>query len=281
MDRNYYYRILGVRSDATPAQIKAAYNTRIARLSSTDYADEPEYARRKKEQATKAYKVLMGVSPSATKEQKENRFEKLKDKIERKEGFDVDDEPRIKFSLPKINLGKKALNTTADKAKLTVAGTAITILIAVIGLVSSFSDLMADDDYSYETIYDDIYQAEEMLGMFDYYEMLDTSTITDNQANIDWQDGINQYGDELDSYTVDTLWWAGIYEPEEFFSYFTGIADYYDAYDDYDCAVTLINWLGAPTFEEIAGSTNLYNDSLILSMTDYMEYLEEFTYEHY
>ena len=59
MDRNYYYRILGVRSDATPAQIKAAYDTRIARLSSADYADEPEYARRKKEQATNAGKSLV------------------------------------------------------------------------------------------------------------------------------------------------------------------------------------------------------------------------------
>ena len=66
MDRNYYYRILGLRSDATPAQIRDAYNIRMARLDSADFADEPEYARRKKAQATQAYKVLMGVAPAAT-----------------------------------------------------------------------------------------------------------------------------------------------------------------------------------------------------------------------
>ena len=90
MDRNYYYRILGVRSDATPAQIRDAYNIRMARLDSADFADGPEYARRKKAQATQAYKVLMGVAPAATAAQKESRFERHKDRIERREGFEKD-----------------------------------------------------------------------------------------------------------------------------------------------------------------------------------------------
>ena len=82
--------------------------------------------------------------------------------------------------------------------------------------------------------------------------------------------------------TTDILWWVGIYEsPYEFYDYYTGIEGYYDDYDDYDCAMILIDWIGAPAFEEIAGSTNLYNDETILSLTDYMEYLEEYTFERY
>lgn len=123
MDRNYYYRVLGVRSDATPAQIRDAYNNRMARLDSADFADEPEYARRKKAQATQAYKVLMGVAPAATASQKESRFERHKDRIERREGFEKDpfDEgtgSKFKFSLPKINLGKKLLKRLRTKQSL-------------------------------------------------------------------------------------------------------------------------------------------------------------------
>ena len=292
MDRNYYYRILGVRPDATPAQIKAAYDARIARLSSADFADEPEYARRKKEQATKAYRVLMGVSPATTKAQKEARFEKRKDRIERKEGFEKDDfdegdKPKIKLSLPKVDFGKKAVKTTADKAKLSVVGTAITILIAVIGLFSSFGDLVSvepvyEDYGDYSSVYEQIYEAEENLIYYDYYENLDTRVAADNQSEIDWNDGIGEYGGDINGLTTDILWWVGIYEsPYEFYDYYTGIEGYYDDYDDYDCAMILIDWIGAPAFEEIAGSTNLYNDETILSLTDYMEYLEEYTFERY
>ena len=286
MDRNYYYRVLGVRSDATPAQIKAAYNSRMARLDSADFADEPEYARRKKAQATQAYKVIMGAAPAATADQKERRFEKHKDRIERMEGFDVDDEkPKFKFSMPKIDLGRKAVATTADKAKLTVAGTAITIMIAVIGLFSAIGDLVADNDYSidnYENLYEDIYEAQENFIYYDYYEMLDTETMEDNISDIAWDDGVAEYGGHINDLTMDVLWWVGIYEdPYVFFEYYTGIENYYGDNDDYRCATVVIEWIGAPSFEEIAGSTNLYNGEEILSLTDYMEYLEEFTYERY
>ena len=286
MDRNYYYRVLGVRSDATPAQIKAAYNARMARLSSADYDDEPEYARRKKEQATKAYRVLMGDVPATTKEQKENRFERFKDKVERKEGFDIDDEkPKFKLSLPKIDLSGRVVKTTADKAKFTVVGTAITFLIAVIGLCSAFSDLVMEEEYpadNYDQLYEYIYDAEENFAFYDYYEMLDTRVAADNQPEIDWDDGVGEYGEGMDQLAMDILWWVGIYEEqEEFFDYYTGIDNYYHDYDDYDCATVVINWIGAPDFEEIAGSTNLYNGETILTLTDYMEYLEEFTYERY
>ena len=63
MDRNYYYRILGLNENATSKQIKQAYEERIAKLSSADYRDDPFYAEKKKRQATEAYRVLTGSAP--------------------------------------------------------------------------------------------------------------------------------------------------------------------------------------------------------------------------
>ena len=290
MDRNYYYRVLGVRSDATPAQIRNAYNNRMARLDSADFADEPEYARRKKEQATQAYKVLMGVAPAATAAQKESRFEKLKDRIERREGFDDDDfdEPnrsKIKFSLPKINLKKRAYNTTGDKAKLIIAGSLATVLITVIGLVSAIIGVVDDStyDYDYESAYmAEIEDAEDACLYFDYYERLDSSTISKNQGNIDWDCGIEEYAEEpLFTDMLDVLYWFDIYGTEEFFEYVTGDSEYYYSHDDYECASTLAAWMMAPAFEDIAGATSEYNKEPILSMADYMEFLEDYVYDNY
>lgn len=48
MDKNYYYRVLGVKKDATTQQIKKAYDDRIARLNSADYADDAAYVKKRK-----------------------------------------------------------------------------------------------------------------------------------------------------------------------------------------------------------------------------------------
>ncbi len=292
MDRNYYYRVLGVRPDATPAQIKAAYEARITRLNSADYDEEPEYARRKKEQATKAYRVIMGVSPVTTKAQKENRFEKLKDRIEKREGFDKDDldEPKrskIDFSLPKINLGKRAVRTTGDKAKLVVAATALGVMITVISLISAIGGLISefsyDPDYGYDSTYtEEIEAAEDACWYFDYYDELDTSTIAKNKDKIDWDAGVDEYGEEpLFTDMLDVMYWFNVYDMEEFFEYVTGDPEYYYSNDDYDCAVTMISWMGAPDFEDVAGATSSYSGEPILSLADYVEFLEEYVYEYY
>lgn len=288
MDRNYYYRTLGVRPDATPKQIKAAYEARIARLSSADFADEPEYARRKKEQATKAYKVLMGVSPAATKDQKESRFERFKDKIESREGFEKDDfedegKKKIKISLPEINFGKRTVKTAGSKGKFVVVTTVVTMLIAVIGMISAIGGLVSDNSYDYEEFYyvEEVQNAQDLIAIFDYYQKLDSQTALENRNNIDWSVGSGEYGqDPLSGDMMDVLYWLDIYDIDGFFTYITGDENYYMESDDYLCAVALIDWLEAPPFEAIAGQTNLYTGEPILSLADYMEYLEEFVYEH-
>lgn len=289
MDRNYYYRILGVRSDATPAQIKAAYETRIARLNSADYDDEPGYARRKKEQATKAYRVLLGAAPPVSKVQKKAYFEKFKDAIENREGMDRDDFDRDtskpKLKLPNISLPKRRQGRTVNKSKivlitiiLIIATTIMGIASAIIGIVRNFDSGYDYDDYLYMEEFED---AEELFLGLSYYDMLDTSTIAANQSKIVWNDGIDKYGaGELFNSTLDILYRLNIYDAEEFYTYTTGDEDFYLDHDDYDCATTLIIWLRAPSFDDVAGATNLYNNKPILSLTDYMEYLEEYIYEY-
>lgn len=79
MDKRYYYSILGLREGASTADIKNAYERHMRRLALPDYADDPEYVARKKDQIRHAYNVLVGGAQPVTKSQKEARFQKWKD----------------------------------------------------------------------------------------------------------------------------------------------------------------------------------------------------------
>lgn len=79
MDKKPYYRMLGLGEGATEAQIKDAYEKKIHKLRSDDYADDPEYVARKLGEVKYAYSVLTGSAAPASKAQKKARFEKWKD----------------------------------------------------------------------------------------------------------------------------------------------------------------------------------------------------------
>lgn len=79
MDKKPYYRMLGLNEGATAAQIKDAYEKKIHKLRSDDYADDPEYVARKLGEVKYAYSVLTGSAAPASKAQKKARFEKWKD----------------------------------------------------------------------------------------------------------------------------------------------------------------------------------------------------------
>ena len=53
MDRNF--ALLGLREDATKEQVKEAYGRRLAKYKSADYADDPEYVKRKIAELNEAY----------------------------------------------------------------------------------------------------------------------------------------------------------------------------------------------------------------------------------
>lgn len=69
MDRNF--ALLGLREDATKEQVKEAYGRRLAKYKSADYADDPEYVKRKiadlNEAYTKAYNRAGGGMGGAAK----------------------------------------------------------------------------------------------------------------------------------------------------------------------------------------------------------------------
>ena len=82
MDRADYYRILGVQPGASRAQIDRAYNERMKRLKSSDYADEREYADRKMRELKYAYSVVSGSAAPVSDRQKLAHHERRKDDME-------------------------------------------------------------------------------------------------------------------------------------------------------------------------------------------------------
>ena len=82
MDNREYYRLLGLREGATREQIDNAYKDKMQKLKSADYADDPDYITKRTMRLRHAYSVLTGSSAPATREQKEARFERLKDALD-------------------------------------------------------------------------------------------------------------------------------------------------------------------------------------------------------
>lgn len=65
MDRRDAFSLLGVREDASPEQIAQAYQYRLKKYKSDDYADEPAYARRKMAELKQAYALATGQAAPA------------------------------------------------------------------------------------------------------------------------------------------------------------------------------------------------------------------------
>lgn len=294
MDRNYYYRILGLTEGATTQQIKQAYEIRMEKLKSADYRDDPEYVEKKKRQATEAYRVLTGSMPAASSMQRKARFENFKDFIEMKEGGNSSDEESPKKSFQKMRYTPKT--SAGNKKYITVVLIIIVIVIisvvgSVIAAIGSFvndidfdlsNNNWFDSSHSSDIDYDDEYhidQTWEWLSEIDYYKGLDMEAMDNNAGNVQWDYGTGAYGntDEGDTTfdkTLDVLFDLEIYSVSDFFSYVTDEYDYYIVHDDYECAETLISWMGAPDFEEIAGSVNMYSGEPILTIADYLDYLK-------
>ncbi len=330
MDKKYYCRILGItKEDPSLKEIKEAYEERIYKLNSADYADDSEYARKKIKQAEMAYKVLTGAAPGISKKQREFRFEKLKDAIERREGADLSEEAeyseqryekheerkkRSKFEPRRLKEdstgdrtytpkaagphigGTMTYSTGKKKVIVLVIIAAVVILIGVTGVIatqvtSNFTQMMTgqfEDDYSSagRTLSEDeiasIDSASEFCLNTDFYAGLDMSTVQKYAGSADMSEGEGQYG-EADVYdgTFNILFNLGITNVSGFYDYITDEDDYYFLYDDKQCAETLIKWMNAPSYEEVAGATDKYTSEPILTLSEYMEYLERITYEKY
>ncbi len=112
MDKKPYYRLLGLTEGATAAQIKDAYEKKMHKLRSDDYADDPEYVARKTREVRHAYSVLTGGAAPVSRAQKEAGFEKWK--AAQDEGEDVLREAKKAFRMGTSKLKAFGHNAVCD-----------------------------------------------------------------------------------------------------------------------------------------------------------------------
>ena len=284
MDDRYYYRTLGITSEnPTQQQIKKAYEQRIAKLKSADYGDDREYANKKMREAAEAYRRLTGQAPSSS------------DKSGQAKGMSSGLKEKAKEY-------KKELLAEAGKFKKDRGKPPMAVFIAVIaavviagGVISGVSEVISDNHYSNTSYvdfsFDENGEAEEdaidemavLCSNTDYYSGVDFSDADDYYYGlVDWEQGVGEYGDErIFNGICGILEQFGINNITGFFAYITGESEFYSESDDYDCASALIEWMQAPYFEMMAGARDMYNERPILSISEYLNYLERRIAESY
>ena len=201
MDKSYYCRVLGVREDASIQQIKQAYEERVKRLKSPDYADDSEYVSRKLGEAAYAYRVLLGAEAPSTKQRK-NHYDKLKDSMEKDETTgggktlrkvrkssgaigDASKNVAATVSAAGEKLKENAEETLGrvvnSKEAKSAMGIVFSIIIAVVSLAVGACESDSTPEYSYEdTAYmESSRQAVERIlnrsGEYDFFGHLDGS----------------------------------------------------------------------------------------------------------
>ncbi len=293
MDKRNYYRILGIREGATSKEIKAAYEARIQKLNSPDYADDPEYTQRKISETKYAYSVVMGSAAPATKEQKEMRYEEYKDAIEKGDepkDFAEKSKRRIKTlnaSVATAN-AKKKLNDTiggayvnGKPAKYSKPFAAIT-LVVILSIISSIISACEDISYSEEVgtnvnyIETNNLAVQRVLERYEEYDfddaLKDGAGAGVSQDKIEWDISDEVYED-LWNLTNDLAYAMGIYSVPDAVEYITGDEDFYWDNDDLTISEVIASIMDAPQFEEVAGEVNAYNDEAILDYGSYMRFL--------
>lgn len=256
MDRSYYYRVLGAREGASAQQIKQAYEERVKRLKSPDYADDPEYVDRKLKEASEAYRVVLGGSaPSAAKQRKKS-YEKLKNSME------------------------KTVSSIFDsKETKSALGIAVSVLVAVITLAVGSCDTYSSPDYSYEdTAYmESSRQAVERIlnrsEEYDFFGHLDDNVSVPDEK-IEW-DITYEIRDKLWGLNIDLCSALDIFSLEDAVCWYMDDDDYYYEASDYEISQLLAEIMGAPIFEEVAGMTVTDTDVVITDYCDYMQFLIE------
>ena len=267
MDKSYYCRVLGVREDASVQQIKKAYEERVKRLKSADYADEPEYASRKLSEAAYAYRVLLGGEvPSAKEGRKRSNASKNAATTKSAAGETL-----------KKKAGKTVESITGSKEAKSVAGIVFSIIIAVASLAIGSCDSSPTPEYSYEdTAYmESSRQAVERIlnrsGEYDFFGHLDGS-VPVPEEKIEWEITY-EIRDKLWGLNIDLCSALDIQSLPDAVGWYMDDDDYYYEASDYEISQLLAEIMGAPAFEEVAGMTNKYSNELILDYGAYMNFL--------
>lgn len=115
---NRAFSILGVREDACKEEIKQAYERRLKKYKSDDYADDPEYVRKKIAELKEAYNIAYGGAPEhngdarferhvATRNRRHEEYEEERRRVARK----ADDD----YEKPETYRAEKRANRKAAK----------------------------------------------------------------------------------------------------------------------------------------------------------------------
>ena len=297
MDKSYYCRVLGVREDASVQQIKQAYEERVKRLKSPDYADDSEYVSRKLGEAAYAYRVLLGAEAPSSKQRK-NHYDKLKDSMEkdettgggktlrkvRKSGGAIGDASKnvaATVSAAGEKLKENAEETLGrvvnSKEAKSAMGIAFSIIIAVVSLAVGACESDLTPEYSYEdTAYmESSRQAVERIlnrsEEYDFFGHLDGS-VPVPEEKIEWEITY-EIRDKLWGLNIDLCSALDIQSLPDAVGWYMDDDDYYYEASDYEISQLLAEIMGAPAFEEVAGMTNKYSNELILDYGAYMIFL--------
>ena len=269
MDKSYYCRVLGVREDASVQQIKQAYEERVKRLKSGDYADDSEYVSRKLGEAAYAYRVLLGGEvPSAKEGRKRSNASKNAATTKSAAGETL-----------KKKVGKTVESVTGSKEAKSVAGIVFSIIIAVASLAIGSCDSSLTPEYSYE---DSAYMessrqaVERILNRseeYDFFGHLDDS-VPVPEEKIEWEITY-EIRDKLWGLNIELCSALDIQSLSDAVGWYMDDDDYYYEASDYEISQLLAEIMGAPIFEEVAGMTVTDTDVVITDYCDYMQFLIE------
>ena len=302
MDKSYYCRVLGVREDASIQQIKQAYEERVKRLKSPDYADDSEYVSRKLGEAAYAYRVLLGAEAPSTKQRK-NHYDKLKDSMEKDETTgggktlrkvrkssgaigDASKNVAATVSAAGEKLKENAEETLGrvvnSKEAKSAMGIVFSIIIAVVSLAVGACESEPTPEYTYENTDMELNrQAVERIlnrsGEYDFFGHLDGSNPVPDEK-IEWEitDDISE---QLWDLNLDLCSALDINNLQDAMGWYMDDENYYYNVPDYEISQRLAEIMGAPAFEEVAGMTVTDSDSVITDYSDYMTFLINIAWE--
>ena len=296
MNKIDYYRILGVREDATVEKINAAYKERIKRLSSADFTDEPEYAARKKAEVSHAYAVVTGRAAPISKMQKLETFQRKKDAIEEGENGMAVRPKKMIFLNPPLTSSKGKTNKP-DAKKISLA-TVLSIVIGVAGIVGGtmFDNISQNEAPIYESYEYEEWLDADNINLADYAEtdMLKNdydviAQIKNSPTPFDFTRDLN-YHEEKDTTPFD--YQATEYEQDQIHTLILEICKeinlmdlestvdvimdeegYFSNHQPSEYGQVIAAILGAPAPYEISGMANEFSDDRILNVAEYFDYL--------
>ena len=288
MDKSQYYRIL-----ATQEQIRRAYTTRLSRLKSSDYEDEPEYAMRKMKELQNAYNVVSGSAPPAggtVRKPKARSFEETDRtqkrhtiKEERRSGesrqklrtLERDEETYAEKSRKKLSDIKERTREAAKTVSTLADSTAqarrnshnrpgqsdkkqLGMMGIVLSVLLAAFPLMLNACESYDSYPDYDYTYDYDEADEDIFVEAAPTEEESSQYNFSMAvyDLLNSMGVDYSWQNVDRL---------------VGGEDYLMDHSDYQTVKAIRKAIGAPPYKKVAGRENLYRNEVI---TDYQMYLD-------